>query len=379
VSPRHGTNGDRSARARTGLSTACLQAPTAPRELAQRRAARQPQFLPPRLSAARRAARPGPRGPRRLAALAPLAGRRRQRQRRHRRRRRRPPDATASGSPFTAAAVEASPALRGVLQDGVMARWLLELAATARSFARPCRSPTSGEVRAPPADAAAAARSRPPRLAARAARPERRTRAVPPRLPGARARQGGLGAARATPGRYLRHMVDPDAVRRPARAPRRRLRARRACRLRLGRLLAARLRRRSRTVAALLGAHRRSAPCRPPRSAPYATLPPGGVARTSRGALGASFPGRRAGVARLRDAHAGDPAPRARRWARSSSTSPPARSRCCSCSAPTLRTPAGTRRAASGARCTPHRRAGRHTSHAPAWHRICARHGERSG
>jgi hypothetical protein len=35
--------------------------------------------------------------------------------------------AESSGSPFTLAAAEASPALRGALNDGIMARWLLEL------------------------------------------------------------------------------------------------------------------------------------------------------------------------------------------------------------------------------------------------------------
>jgi hypothetical protein len=35
--------------------------------------------------------------------------------------------AESSGSPFTLAAAEASPALRGTLNDGIMARWLLEL------------------------------------------------------------------------------------------------------------------------------------------------------------------------------------------------------------------------------------------------------------
>ena len=55
-------------------------------------------------------------------------------------------DATASGSPFTKAAAEASPALRGTLGDGCMARWLLELRANGALVRQPVPTTDVGKV-----------------------------------------------------------------------------------------------------------------------------------------------------------------------------------------------------------------------------------------
>ena len=74
-----------------------------------------------------------------------------------------PTDATASGSPFTAAAMEASPALRGVLQDGIMARWLTELRNNGALVRQAVPMSDVGKVRAP-AQLRAGAKPPPPRV-----------------------------------------------------------------------------------------------------------------------------------------------------------------------------------------------------------------------
>ena len=74
-------------------------------------------------------------------------------------------DATASGSPVTAAAAEASPALRGALPDGVMSRWLSELRSNGALVRQAVPMSDVGKVRAPPQLRAAAQ----PRAAARGA------------------------------------------------------------------------------------------------------------------------------------------------------------------------------------------------------------------
>lgn len=100
-------------------------------------------------------------------------------------------DASASGSPFTTAAAEASPALRGVLNDGVMARWLLELRSNGALVRQAVPISDVGKVRAR-RGRGIAGRGRlavavMPRIAAA---PLTRLRPL-----GARFRQGGLGAA----------------------------------------------------------------------------------------------------------------------------------------------------------------------------------------
>ena len=84
-------------------------------------------------------------------------------------------DATSSGSPFTAAAAEASPALRGALPDGVMFRWLTELRSNGALVRQAVPMSDVGKVRAPPQPRAAAQRRAAARGALSATRATART------------------------------------------------------------------------------------------------------------------------------------------------------------------------------------------------------------